>query len=120
DSPLIVMLRELVEIEDLSQTKHGSATSSVSILLGIFRAVQKAEDVIDSDITHKLHILSKIGLLMIKELDKHCKTSDSPRHILLPSSYYRLSRSERKADVGYSYYLFSCLLELVLVHFCID
>ena len=46
------MLRELVEIEDLSQTKHGSATSSVSILLGIFRAVQKAEDVIDSDITH--------------------------------------------------------------------
>uniref|UniRef100_A0A453G0V8 Uncharacterized protein n=1 Tax=Aegilops tauschii subsp. strangulata TaxID=200361 RepID=A0A453G0V8_AEGTS len=97
-SPLIVMLRELVEIEDLSQTKHGSATSSVSILLGIFRAVQKAEDVIDSDITHKLHILSKIGLLMIKELDKHCKTSDSPRHILLPSSYYRLSRSERKAD----------------------
>ncbi|VAH82321.1 unnamed protein product [Triticum turgidum subsp. durum] len=97
-SPLIVMLRELVEIEDLSQTKHGSATSSVSILLGIFRAVQKAEDVIDSDITHKLHILSKIGLLMVKELDKHCKTSDSPRHILLPSSYYRLSRSERKAD----------------------
>ncbi|KAM3352870.1 hypothetical protein ACQJBY_024208 [Aegilops geniculata] len=97
-SPLIVMLRELVEIEDLSQTKHGSATSSVSILLGIFRAVQKAEDVIDSDITHKLHILSKIGLLMVKELDKHCKTSDSPRHILLPSSYYRLSRSGRKAD----------------------
>ncbi|VAH66439.1 unnamed protein product [Triticum turgidum subsp. durum] len=97
-SPLIVMLRELVEIEDLSQTKHGSATSSVSILLGIFRAVQKAEDVIDSGITHKLHILSKIGLLMVKELDKHCKTSDSPRHILLPSSYYRLSRSERKAD----------------------
>ncbi|KAM3334027.1 hypothetical protein ACQJBY_028849 [Aegilops geniculata] len=97
-SPLIVMLRELIEIEDLSQTKHGSATSSVSILLGIFRAVQKAEDVIDSDITHKLHILSKIGLLMIKELDKHCKTSDSPRHILLPSSYYRLSRSERKVD----------------------
>lgn len=52
DSPLIVMLRALVEIEDLSQTKHGSATNSVSILLGIFRAVQKAEDVIDSDITH--------------------------------------------------------------------
>ncbi|KAI4962776.1 hypothetical protein ZWY2020_025779 [Hordeum vulgare] len=97
-SPLLVMLRELVEIEDLSQTKHGSATSSVSILLCIFRAVQKAEDVIDSDITYKLHILSKIGLLMVKELDKHCKTSDSPRHIPLPSSYYRLSRSERKAD----------------------
>lgn len=97
-SPLVVMLRELVEIDNPNRTEHGPTSSSVSILIGIFRAVQKAQDMADSDITHKLHILSKIGLLLVKELDKHCKTSDSPRHILLPSSYYRLSVSERKAD----------------------
>jgi sister chromatid cohesion protein PDS5 len=46
-------------------------------------------------------------LLIIKELDRHCKMSDSPRHILLPSSYYRLSGNERKPDVSYSidYYI---------------
>ncbi|PNT73259.1 hypothetical protein BRADI_2g56220v3 [Brachypodium distachyon] len=98
-SPLVLMLRELVEIDNLKRVEHGLTTSSVSILYGIFKAVQKAEDLADSDITHKLHILSKIGLLMIKELDKNCTMSDSPRHILLPSSYYRLlSRSERKMD----------------------
>uniref|UniRef100_A0ACD5VVH9 Uncharacterized protein n=1 Tax=Avena sativa TaxID=4498 RepID=A0ACD5VVH9_AVESA len=97
-SPLVVMLREVVEIDNPNGSKNGPTTSSVSILLGIFRAVQKAEDLADSDSTHKLHILSKIGLLMVKELDKHCKMSDSPRHILLPSSYYRLSGSEKKAD----------------------
>lgn len=96
-SPLVVMLRELVEIDNPNRTDHGP-TSSVSILLGIFSAVQKAQDLYCSDITHKLHILSKIGLLMVKELDKYCKMSDSPRHILLPSSYYRFSASERKAD----------------------
>ncbi|GJM92438.1 hypothetical protein PR202_ga08912 [Eleusine coracana subsp. coracana] len=83
---------------EFCRTEHGPATSSASVLLGIFRAIQKAEDPADSNITPKLHILSKIGLLIVKELDKHCKMSDSPRHILLPSSYYRLSGSERKPD----------------------
>ncbi|EMS52928.1 Sister chromatid cohesion protein PDS5-like protein A [Triticum urartu] len=69
-SPLIVMLRELVEIEDLSQTKHGSATSSVSILLGIFRAVQKAEDVIDSGITHECCQLDLITDTFVKRILK--------------------------------------------------
>uniref|UniRef100_K3XDX2 Sister chromatid cohesion protein n=1 Tax=Setaria italica TaxID=4555 RepID=K3XDX2_SETIT len=102
--PLCVMLRELVEIDSFNRTEHGPAASSVSVLSGIFRAIQKAEDPADSEITPvcilatKLHILSKIGLLIVKELDKHCKMSDSPRHVLLPSSYYKLSGSERKAD----------------------
>ncbi|CAL4960254.1 unnamed protein product [Urochloa decumbens] len=97
-SPLCVMLRELVEIDSFNRTEHGLTASSVSVLSGIFRAIQKAEDPADSKITPKLHILSKIGLLIVKELDKYCKMSDSPRHILLPSSYYKLSGSERKAD----------------------
>ncbi|OEL37949.1 hypothetical protein BAE44_0001036 [Dichanthelium oligosanthes] len=97
-SPLCVMLRELVEIDSFNRTEHGPTASSVSVLSGIFRAIQKAEDPADSEISPKLHILSKIGLLIVKELDKHCKMSDSPRHIPLPSSYYKLSGSERKAD----------------------
>lgn len=97
-SPLYVMLRELVRIDSFNRTGHGPTVSVVSVLLGILRAIQKAEDVTDSEITPKLHILSKIGLLIVKELDKHCKMSESPRQILLPSSYYRLSGSKRKAD----------------------
>ncbi|CAO1944277.1 unnamed protein product [Urochloa humidicola] len=97
-SPLCVMLRELVEIDSFYRNEHGPTASYVSVLSGIFRAIQKAEDPADSEITPKLHILSKIGLLIVKELDKYCKMSDSPRHILLPSSYYKLSGSERKAD----------------------
>ncbi|TVU36377.1 hypothetical protein EJB05_18310 [Eragrostis curvula] len=97
-SPLCVMLRKLVEIDSLYRTEHGPTTSSVSVLSGIFRAIQKAEDLADSDITPRLHIISKIGLLMVKELDEHGKISDSPRHILLPSSYYRLSGNERKPE----------------------
>ncbi|KAG2593232.1 hypothetical protein PVAP13_5NG110322 [Panicum virgatum] len=97
-SPLCVMLRALVEVDSFNRTEHGPTISSVSVLSGIFRAIQKAEDPSDSEITPKLHILSKIGLLIIKDLDKHCKMSDSPRHILLPSSYYKLSGSERKVD----------------------
>ncbi|CAO2182211.1 unnamed protein product [Urochloa humidicola] len=96
-SPLCVMLRELVEIDSFSRTAGPTATS-VSVLSGIFRAIQKAEDPANSEITPKLHILSKIGMLIVKELDKYCKMSDSPRHILLPSSYYKLSGNDRKAD----------------------
>jgi hypothetical protein len=46
-----VMIRELVEIDNPNRTDHGP-TSSVSILLGIFSAVQKAQDLSGSDITH--------------------------------------------------------------------
>ncbi|KAL6840252.1 hypothetical protein ACP4OV_030062 [Aristida adscensionis] len=72
-SPLYVMLRELVEIDSIYRTENGLATSSVSVLSGIFRAIQKAEDPANSEITPKLHILSKFGLLILKELDMHCK-----------------------------------------------
>uniref|UniRef100_J3L679 Uncharacterized protein n=1 Tax=Oryza brachyantha TaxID=4533 RepID=J3L679_ORYBR len=103
-APLVVMLRALVEIDDTGRSELGHNTSSVPILLGIFRAIQKAEDLTEADdlaecgITHKLHILSRIGLLIVKELDKHYKISDSPRQILLPSSYFRLSGSVNKTD----------------------
>jgi hypothetical protein len=51
DSPLCVMLRELVEIDSFNRTEHGPTAGSVSVLSGIFRAIQKAEDPADSEIT---------------------------------------------------------------------
>jgi sister-chromatid-cohesion protein PDS5 len=45
------MLRELVEIDSSSRTEHGPTTSFVSVLSGILRGIQKAEDPTDSDIT---------------------------------------------------------------------
>jgi len=45
------MLRELVEIDSSSRTEHGPTASFVSVLSGILRGIQKAEDPTDSDIT---------------------------------------------------------------------
>lgn len=58
DSPLYVMLRELVEIDSFNGTEHGPAASSVSVLSGIFRAIQKAEDPSDSEITQVYLLVS--------------------------------------------------------------
>uniref|UniRef100_A0A0D9V8B2 Tudor domain-containing protein n=1 Tax=Leersia perrieri TaxID=77586 RepID=A0A0D9V8B2_9ORYZ len=48
-SPLVVMLRALVEMDDINRSEHGHNTSSVPILLGIFRATQKAESLSDAE-----------------------------------------------------------------------
>lgn len=58
DSPLCVMLRELVEIDSFNGTEHDPAASSVSVLSGIFRAIQKAEDPSDSEITQVCLLVS--------------------------------------------------------------
>lgn len=52
------MLRELVEIDSFNGTEHGPAASSVSVLSGIFRAIQKAEDPSDSEITQVCLLVS--------------------------------------------------------------
>ncbi|WVZ68025.1 hypothetical protein U9M48_017016 [Paspalum notatum var. saurae] len=113
-SPLCVMLRELVRIDSFNRTEHGPTASFVSVLSGILRAIQKAEDPADSEITQKLRILSKIGLFIVKELDKHHKMSDSPRHILLPSSYYRLSGNERKDEFCQENFISDKLVKRIL------
>ncbi|KAJ1286407.1 hypothetical protein BS78_03G350000 [Paspalum vaginatum] len=99
-SPLCVMLRELVRIDSCNRTEHGPTASFVSVLSGVLRAIQKAEDPADSEIT--------------QELDKHHKMSDSPRHILLPSSYYRLSGSERKDECCQENFISDKLVKRIL------
>lgn len=49
-SPLIVILRELLNLDILKINGH-YFNNTVSFLLGIFRAIQKAEDAINPDMT---------------------------------------------------------------------
>ncbi|KAK1263732.1 hypothetical protein QJS04_geneDACA022342 [Acorus gramineus] len=81
-------------------------SSTVSCLIGIFRAIKKAEDAVDDYFTPvgmKLHILSEIGLLTLKLLSCNSLSSmGSPGLVLLPSSFYKVNRdiSNAKAQVN--------------------
>ncbi|KAG6509268.1 hypothetical protein ZIOFF_034661 [Zingiber officinale] len=86
-SPLIIMLQALVHLGD----KQNDVSQITSYMLGIFSAIQKADDVVDAICTHKLHVLSKIGSLAIKHLTMHCKISlDASHLVLLPSLYFKV------------------------------
>ncbi|KAG6507208.1 hypothetical protein ZIOFF_032549 [Zingiber officinale] len=86
-SPLIIMLQALVHLGD----KQNDLSQITSYMLGIFSAIQKADDVVDAICTHKLHVLSKIGSLAIKHLTMHCKISSDASHlVLLPSLYFKV------------------------------
>ncbi|XP_042393819.1 sister chromatid cohesion protein PDS5 homolog A-A-like isoform X1 [Zingiber officinale] len=86
-SPLIIMLQALVHLGD----KQNDASQITSYMLGIFSAIQKADDAVDAICTHKLHVLSKIGSLAIKHLTMHCKISlDASHLVLLPSLYFKV------------------------------
>jgi len=50
DSPLIVVLRALVHLDCVDSNKI-DASNTVSFLLGIFRAIKKAEDAVDVKLT---------------------------------------------------------------------
>lgn len=69
-------------------------------LRSIFRAIRRAEDVVDPEKTPKLHILAEIGLSVLDAL-KHdnIKLSRAPGLVLLPSSLYRtLETRENNED----------------------
>ncbi|OAY80665.1 Sister chromatid cohesion protein PDS B, partial [Ananas comosus] len=104
-SPLIVILRELLNLDILKINGH-YFSNTVSFLLGIFRAIQKAEDAINPDMTpnsivvQKLHILSKIGLFLVKALSEQLELSlDAPRLVLLPSSHYKVCQDARNREI---------------------
>ncbi|XP_074573683.1 sister chromatid cohesion protein PDS5 homolog B [Curcuma longa] len=86
-SPLVIMLRALVNLGH----KQNDVSQITSYMLGIFSAIQKADDAVDAICTHKLHVLSKIGSLAIKHLTMPCKISlDASHLVLLPSSYFKV------------------------------
>lgn len=97
-SPLIVVLRALLPW-DCMDGKKIDAGGTLSHLLGIFRAIKKAEDAVDFRLTPKLHILADIGLSVVKMLSHRCKLlSTSPRVVLLPSSLYKVSQDARDRE----------------------
>ncbi|XP_062146872.1 sister chromatid cohesion protein PDS5 homolog B isoform X4 [Alnus glutinosa] len=88
-SPLFHLLEALVSItivdgdRDLVNDAH-------LLLLSIFRAIKKAEDVVDAQNTPKLHILADIGFSFVTSLNHNgVSSSHAPALILLPSSLYR-------------------------------
>ncbi|KAH0466271.1 hypothetical protein IEQ34_006374 [Dendrobium chrysotoxum] len=86
-SPLVILLRALVDLEDF----NGNRSDMLLNLLAILRAIKKADDANDAHITPKLHVLSDIAMLILKLLGKGLKpTSKLHRMILLPSSFYKV------------------------------
>lgn len=97
-SPLIMFLQALVNLDDATSCKKDASTT-LSSLLGVFRAIMKAEDAVDDKFTPKLHILSDIGLQIVNQMSHHCKSSPTtPRLVLLPSSFYKVGRDIKVAE----------------------
>ncbi|KAI3984094.1 hypothetical protein MKX01_035221 [Papaver californicum] len=95
-SPLVVTLRALVNATFVDCSKN-VVYNNLSYLPSIFRAIRKAEDAVDACMTHKLHILAEIGILILKELSADCTLlSHTLSQIKLPSSFY--SRLDPKHD----------------------
>ncbi|XP_021759751.1 sister chromatid cohesion protein PDS5 homolog A-like isoform X2 [Chenopodium quinoa] len=87
--PLLLLLHLLVN----SQFVDGDldlAKKNFLYLRSIFRAIRRAEDVVDPEKTPKLHMLAEIGLSVLNSL-KHTfiNLSRAPGLVLLPSSLYR-------------------------------
>ncbi|CAL9070064.1 unnamed protein product [Musa banksii] len=95
-SPLIFVIRALLNL-NCGRSNQNDASYMASYLLGIFLAIQKADDAVDAKFTPKLHILSKICLLALKVLTQHCKSPlDASHLVLLPSSYFKVCHDARK------------------------
>ncbi|XP_064947401.1 sister chromatid cohesion protein PDS5 homolog B-like isoform X1 [Musa acuminata AAA Group] len=95
-SPLIFIIRALLNL-NCGRSNQNDASYMASYLLGIFLAIQKADDAVDAKFTPKLHILSKICLLALKVLTQHCKSPlDASHLVLLPSSYFKACHDARK------------------------
>lgn len=125
-SPLFVLLRDLVNASNVDGPR-GIVKDSVLYLIFIFRAIKNAEDAIDVDKTpvrifskeivslilylfshlwklgsftmQRLHLLADIGYSFVT-LTNHngLSSSDGPGQILLPSSLYKVSISNRSGD----------------------
>ncbi|MCL7026648.1 hypothetical protein MKW94_016571, partial [Papaver nudicaule] len=95
-SPLVVTLRALVNATFIDSSKN-VVYNNLSYLPSIFCAIGKAEDAVDARVTRKLHLLAKIGILILEELSSDCThMSHTLSQIKLPSSFY--SRRDPKRD----------------------
>ncbi|XP_058091316.1 sister chromatid cohesion protein PDS5 homolog B [Magnolia sinica] len=97
-SPLVVILKALVNPASVEGNKS-DLSETVSYLVSIFRAIKKAEDAVDVCMTPKLHILSDIGMHIVKALSHTgIPLSRTPGRILLPSSFYKVSDDSKSEE----------------------
>lgn len=111
--PLIFLLKALMNTSFVNGDM-GLVNDTFSYLVSIFRAVKRAEDAVDAQTTHKLHILSDIGVEMVNTLNPR-GTSSSHNHgkILLPSSLYKISPA-KKCDEAFDADLVKKIVQLSL------
>ncbi|KAJ7965575.1 sister chromatid cohesion protein PDS5-like A isoform X1 [Quillaja saponaria] len=108
-SPLFLVLLAFVKGDNFDGKKD-LVKDTVSYLFSILRAVRRAEDVVDVQITMKLHMLADIGIFILKELDcDPISSPDAPQQILLPSSLYK-ANSKRLTNSSFD----ECFLIKVL------
>ncbi|KAK9993628.1 hypothetical protein SO802_023331 [Lithocarpus litseifolius] len=88
-SPLLNLLEALVNATVVDGDMD-LVNDALLLLLSIFRAIKKAEDVVDARNTPRLHIIADIGFSFLKSLNHNdASSAHAPALILLPSSFFR-------------------------------
>ncbi|GAU44494.1 hypothetical protein TSUD_13050 [Trifolium subterraneum] len=97
-SPLFFLLQALVDISIVNGDQE-LVNDAVLYIFGIFQAIRKTEDSVDSQATIKLHKLVEIGIFTLKALcPGEISVSQVPRQIFLPLSLYRASVTKDDAN----------------------
>ncbi|KAK4276740.1 hypothetical protein QN277_014853 [Acacia crassicarpa] len=112
-SPLYIFMQALVN-SSIVGGGQDLVNDAVLYLFSILRAIRKAEDAVDVQMTTKLHMLADIGIFILNAL-KHgeISASQAPGQILLPSSLYKMSFAKNNANPRKSYFD-ECFLSGVL------
>ncbi|PKA51709.1 hypothetical protein AXF42_Ash003076 [Apostasia shenzhenica] len=91
-SPLAIMLRALVDV-NVYDGNNSAVSDTLSNLLVILRAIMKADDATDAQVSPKLHVLASIALLISKSLGQSFTYFPNTRRaVLLPSTFYKVRR----------------------------
>ncbi|XP_068341369.1 sister chromatid cohesion protein PDS5 homolog B isoform X3 [Pyrus communis] len=109
--PLLALLQALVNASNADGALD-VAKDSVLYLICIFRAIKRAEDAIDTELTGKLHILAEIGHSFVT-LTNHNGLSllHAPGKIFLPSSLYK-SNSRCLTQSCFDEYFFKRVVDI--------
>ncbi|KAF7829836.1 sister chromatid cohesion protein PDS5-like protein A isoform X2 [Senna tora] len=112
-SPLFFFMQALVK-SSIVDGDLDLVNDAVLCLFSILRAIRKAEDAVDVQMTTKLHMLADIGIFFLNA-SKHgsISASQTPGQILLPSSLYGTSSAKNYANSKKSYFD-ECFLSRVL------
>ncbi|XP_054798442.1 sister chromatid cohesion protein PDS5 homolog B isoform X2 [Prosopis cineraria] len=113
-SPLYIFMQALVN-SSIVDGDQDLVNDAVLYLFSILRAIRKAEDAVNVQMTPKLHMLADIGIFILNAL-KHgeISASQAPGQILLPSSLYKMSFAKNNANPRKTYFdesFLSCVLQ---------